>query len=134
MDRPEFTRLKRELKERYKDDLQALRRVFELSMRLKGRTEDADSGDSDAEVDEDDEPSTSLVEAVKAVVTGEAGEFGSKAVLRQLRAKFPELEGTSRASVASTLKRLSRSGFVDVITEGKGKTPSIYRVVAKGGG
>jgi len=115
MQEREYLRLKREIEERYREDLASLERVWELS---RGPA----SGGSDGIKRGD----------LQNAIIRALGQFASDFTAEQMHAKIkvtdPEIgEKAKPSSVSSSLNRME-GNEIEVVIRGVGRKPSVYRV------
>lgn len=103
----EYKRLRREIEERYKSDLEALERIWELSR----RDAPADRGQ--------------LKGLLKQVVERAEGPFTAESIRREIEMIAPGF-GAKPASVSRLLKRLAEQGDIAIVEKGEGRRPTKY--------
>ncbi len=110
----EYLRLKKEIEDRCRKDLEALERVWQLSKR----------DEPDNKIKRGD-----LQNAIVRVVSELKQDFTAEQVLARLKTAAPEIgEKTKASTVSSALKRMHENGEIDAVIRGIGRKPSVYRL------
>ena len=117
MNSRDYERIKRQIEQRYADDMAALERTWQLAQGLTPSRPESESKPGD------------LTEAVRAAVNQiPPGEVFNKRIvtnlIRQTDDSIPEL--SAREAVGWILKRMSDAGEIQMGRVGKGKRPTDY--------
>jgi hypothetical protein len=118
MQEREYLRLKREIEERCRKDLESLERVWELSKATEGPHRETGDGIKRGDLQ------NAIIRAI--------GQFASDFTAEQMHAKIkvtnPEIgEKAKPSSVSSALNRME-GNEIEVVIRGVGRKPSVYRV------
>jgi len=118
MQEREYLRLKREIEERCRKDLESLERVWELSKTAGGGNRETGDGIKRGDLQ------TAIIRAI--------GQFTTDFTAEQMHAKIkvtnPEIgEKAKSSSVSSALNRME-GNEIEIVIRGVGRKPSVYRV------
>jgi hypothetical protein len=115
----EYDRLKKQIEEEYRTNLDALERIWKMSKKQSGTS-----------------PSNgkrgSLLIAARQAATEKHGTFNLRDIEESIKRHHPDLT-VRRPSLSSTLLRLVEDGDLEVVEKGIGRKGSIYRTKAKAG-
>ena len=117
MKESDYHRLRRQIEEKYKKDIEALERVWEMA-----------KGDSAAKVE--NPRIEGLTEAVKGVIREIDEPFNLRTVIAQLKEhpdrQIAEAAEQRPSSISTVLKRLEANGEIRLREKGSGKRASTY--------
>jgi CRP-like cAMP-binding protein len=125
----DYERLRKQIEDRYRRDIEALERVWEMAAAgSNGQKEPtngrAPSGTQNHRIE-------GLTDAIRKVLITIDGTFTLRDIMARLSATdsiIGESIKDKPASVSSALKRLESEGEISVVRKGTGKRPSEYRV------
>ena len=115
----EYARLKKQIEEEYRANLDALERIWKMSKK-QGLSAMANSKRG------------SLLIAARQAIAEKHGTFNLRDIEESIKRHNPDLP-VRRASLSSTLLRLLEDGDLEVVEKGIGRKASIYRYKAKAG-
>jgi len=115
MNSKEYERLRRQIEDRYREDLQALERIRELSNGTAPVREGSASPDG-------------LSEKVKEAVQGLSDDavFSKRTLTVQIRQADPTIPQSVQGAIGGILKRMFDAGEIKLYRRGKGKRASEY--------
>jgi len=115
MDEREYRKIKEDLQADYKRKLEALELLW--------------SGLRDKPTDKPElRPAQSMTDIVRQALPNLGEQFSIFEVRKEIERMFPALKGAYRTtSLSSTLTRMHQRHEIEVIREGKGTAPTIYR-------
>jgi hypothetical protein len=122
----EYQRLRDQIEDRYRRDLEALERVWQLAGGGEAPTLSADAPADQSGAARFDHGQVERL--VRVTVQKFGDEFTVHQVREYIRRQRPEFAGVPRASISSALRRLAASGRLIVVEQGVGKRPSRYRL------
>jgi hypothetical protein len=118
MQEREYLRLKREIEQRCRKDLESLERVWELSKTTGGGSKETGDGIKRGDLQ------NAIIRAI--------GQFTTDFTAEQMHAKIkvtnPEIGDKAKSSsVSSALNRMG-GNEIEIVIRGVGRKPSVYRV------
>jgi hypothetical protein len=129
LNRRDYDRLKKQIEDRYRRDIEALERVWEMANGGAGAQRESPEGR--AATSTQHTRVEGLTDAIRKVLATITGTF----TIRDIMARVIEIDQAvgeaiqdKPASVSSALKRLESEGEISVVRKGSGKRPSEYRV------
>jgi hypothetical protein len=135
----EYKRLKAQIESRYRADLSALERVWQMaqsseppSKPARAQTEDHKPG-LFGQMVEEFAPEASLVERARAALPPPGTAFTVRFIEAKIRNAYPDMNGSlSLASLSSTLKRFADKGEIHIKIAGAGKRATVFEVPMSG--
>jgi hypothetical protein len=115
MNSRDYERLKRQIEEKYKADIEALERVWEMAQASAPQATENTSA-----LPED------LPQLVKAAVVEMDGIINKRSVTNYLRRTNENIPQSVQNTVGGILRKLSESGELTLKLRGQGKRPSEY--------
>jgi hypothetical protein len=129
LNRRDYERLRKQIEDRYRRDIEALDRVWEMANGASGTQKEA--SEARASSSTQSPRVEGLTDAIRKALATITGTF----TLRDIMAKVMEVDPVvgeaiqdKPASVSSALKRLEGDDEISVVRKGSGKRPSEYRV------
>lgn len=122
MKESEYLRLKKKITDEYHEKMRALEMVWTMSSESSVKNSEGTGEEMGASARG---ALTLLVRDTVNVVTGKVSSaYIENALVRQ----NPQLRGkVRRASISQILRRLAEEGMIELVSEGKGRTPAIYQ-------
>lgn len=131
MNQREYLRLKEQIEKRYRDDLAALNRIWELSRRSDSESNQRQSHVAPREEAAPAQDITSPVRLVREALPPPGKQFTVKTIEEAIREAHPDLNGTlTQAVLSSTLRRMAdgEGAEIRVHQMGRGRRPTVYEV------
>jgi len=115
MNEREYRKLSAQIEQRYREDIAALDRIWQLAKPSANGTSRAVKGTRGV-----------VQDGVRAAIGEINGKFTLRDVEHWIRANKPDLHDTARTTISGTLKRLVGKE-IEVLEAGKGKRATVYQ-------
>lgn len=119
MDYAQYKKLKEDIENEYRKNLDALDRIWNLSKKMSS----SESGER--AILSDLSGTDNFTKAIRAVIDGLGSEFSVDEIIQGLKDVFGEKE-FKRIQITNTLHRLCRKGDYQIVRKGRGRSPGLF--------